>query len=465
MTGTLPMGGQVIAGLGLGSAAIPAISFVGAASTGLYAPAAGQLGLSIAGVAALTINASRQVTIPAPVSGTALTIGGGGASVTGTVAATAFSGDGSAVTALNASNLTTGTIPVARINGGTSAQFVRGDGVYTNTLLGAFTVTPASGQLSINSTGNVTISAPASGTGLTINGGGIVNANGVFNQNRTNVDYNVVDLLNTSGVQVQLNANGNSEGNLRTVSNHPLTFSTNNTQRVAIAAAGNVTISAPGSGNVFAARYAGNDGLTVGGGGTARTALHLGSTVDSAGVNFAYERASGVGGFYQATGPTALGTAILTWSVTRNVTVEAPTSGGHTINAPVTFQHSNTTATSNWQFQNTGTGFNSATTLTLQQSGASGNVLARHVLDGIGSTWADFSVSDGTRDVILRCNAGGGRMIINGNQVVTARRTGWTAQTAAASRADLGASPSVGQLASFCRALYDDLAAHGLIGA
>lgn len=49
-------------------------------------------------------------------------------------------------------------------------------------------------------------------------------------------------------------------------------------------------------------------------------------------------------------------------------------------------------------------------------------------------------------------------------QVVGARRTGWTDQTATASRANLGASPTVGGLASFCRALYDDLKTHGLIG-
>lgn len=55
---------------------------------------------------------------------------------------------------------------------------------------------------------------------------------------------------------------------------------------------------------------------------------------------------------------------------------------------------------------------------------------------------------------------------INGTKVVGPRRTGWTAQTATASRADLGANPTTGQLASFCRALYDDLASavgHGLI--
>jgi hypothetical protein len=53
---------------------------------------------------------------------------------------------------------------------------------------------------------------------------------------------------------------------------------------------------------------------------------------------------------------------------------------------------------------------------------------------------------------------------VNAVQVVAARNTGWTAQTAGASKADLGAAPTVGQLASFCRSLYDALATHGLIG-
>ena len=56
--------------------------------------------------------------------------------------------------------------------------------------------------------------------------------------NRTATDYNAVHLENTSGVLVQLNANANSEGNLRTVTNHPLSFSTNNTQRMTIDSAG-----------------------------------------------------------------------------------------------------------------------------------------------------------------------------------------------------------------------------------
>lgn len=51
---------------------------------------------------------------------------------------------------------------------------------------------------------------------------------------------------------------------------------------------------------------------------------------------------------------------------------------------------------------------------------------------------------------------------VGSNQVVGARSTGWTNQTATASKADLGASPTVAQLAAFCSAVDVMLKAHGL---
>jgi len=57
---------------------------------------------------------------------------------------------------------------------------------------------------------------------------------GNIRQTRGAADYNVLAIANTSGVEVQLNANGNSEGNLRTITNHPLSFSTNNLARLII---------------------------------------------------------------------------------------------------------------------------------------------------------------------------------------------------------------------------------------
>ena len=64
--------------------------------------------------ARIDVAAAGNVTINAPSSGTGLTIGGGGADITGTVTATTFSGSGASLTALNASNLSSGTVPDAR---------------------------------------------------------------------------------------------------------------------------------------------------------------------------------------------------------------------------------------------------------------------------------------------------------------------------------------------------------------
>jgi hypothetical protein len=53
---------------------------------------------------------------------------------------------------------------------------------------------------------------------------------------------------------------------------------------------------------------------------------------------------------------------------------------------------------------------------------------------------------------------------VNGSQVVSSRKTGWTDQSTAPSKRDLGAAPSNRELARFCCAMYNDLKSHGLIG-
>lgn len=78
MTATFPLGGQVMANLGAGSVTTPALAFANGAQTGIYSPGANQFGITIAGTAAITINANRQVTIGQPVSGDALTLSGTG---------------------------------------------------------------------------------------------------------------------------------------------------------------------------------------------------------------------------------------------------------------------------------------------------------------------------------------------------------------------------------------------------
>lgn len=53
---------------------------------------------------------------------------------------------------------------------------------------------------------------------------------------------------------------------------------------------------------------------------------------------------------------------------------------------------------------------------------------------------------------------------VNGVQVLGARRTGWTAQTTAQTRGDMGGAPVLATVASTLAALIADLTAHGAIG-
>ena len=64
-------------------------------------------------------------------------------------------------------------------------------------------------------------------------------------------DYTKATLQNTSGVQTQFFANANTDSGLLTTSNHPLTFGTNNTERMRITAAGNVGVGTNSPQNIF----------------------------------------------------------------------------------------------------------------------------------------------------------------------------------------------------------------------
>ena len=70
---------------------------------------------------------------------------------TGVVSATGFSGNGTALTALNASNLTTGSVPAAQLGSGTAdiSTYLRGDGTWA-TLSSTATNLTATSSLAVN---------------------------------------------------------------------------------------------------------------------------------------------------------------------------------------------------------------------------------------------------------------------------------------------------------------------------
>ncbi len=128
-----------------------------------------------------------------------------------------------AATATTANTLTTArTISISGDVTGTATSFNGSANITIPVTINAGAVTPAD-----LSTG-----------GPSWDGSGNLTKNGNLTQTRTSADYNVVTLTNTSGVEVQLNANGNSEGNLITTTNHPLSLSTNSVTRLNISTTG-----------------------------------------------------------------------------------------------------------------------------------------------------------------------------------------------------------------------------------
>jgi len=163
--------------------------------------------------------AAGNVTINAPSSGATLAING----LTGTVAfssrltgATNNPGlfvthtESTSVTDLNASGSTSGSMTLS---------------------------TAGTSRVSIGSSGNITVSAPSSGTTLAVTGVASGNA-------QTWTDGTETVYLTSLGA-----GNGYKFG---TTTNHKLELYTNDTSRVVVAAAGNVTINAPSSGVALA---------------------------------------------------------------------------------------------------------------------------------------------------------------------------------------------------------------------
>lgn len=99
-------------------------------------------------------------------------------------------------------------------------------------------------RLILAAAGNLTVNAPSSGVALTVNG--VTGATGAIT---------VTDGTVTSVWQ----PNNTSIAHIGTTSNHAFNVMTNNATKLSIAAAGNVTINAPSSGDALTVSASGND--------------------------------------------------------------------------------------------------------------------------------------------------------------------------------------------------------------
>ena len=166
--------------------------------------------------------------------------------------------------------------------------------------------------------------------------------------------------------------------------------------RLSIGNAGNVTINAPSSGHPLAARWAINDGATVGGTTTnVRSDLHLGSTPESSGVLFWYERASGNAGLAQAGAPGGAKVDVLSWTANRNVTINAPTSG-----AGLTVISSSGASAGYLRLTESGTGYN------LFRDSSSGAMFFNSDHDNVGAYKFRVTRSASLTDTLSIANAG-----------------------------------------------------------
>lgn len=216
-----------VGGINVNGSVVPA--------NGIYLPAANTLGFSSNTTQRGTVNATGNWVLNAPSSGVSLSVstsvGGAGIQV----------GDGTVTTQWQTSASVT-------TFGSTSNHGLR---LLVNN-------TPA---LTITAAGNVSVNAPSSGTPLSLTGAAATNTQ-FLNCLGTTTGYGYIQIINTGGaftlgvensVGGALGVGSTAYATVFGASNNtPLQLLSNNTVRVNIAAAGNVTVNAPTSGATLA---------------------------------------------------------------------------------------------------------------------------------------------------------------------------------------------------------------------
>jgi len=233
-----------------------------------------------------SVNSTGNWSLVAASAGTTFTVAGGGVAITGnstitgtltgltglTLSSGTITGDGSTITALNATQLTTGTVPSARVAGAYTAITAIGN---------------TGSHISLGAAGNVTINAPSSGVALDVGVGGSasysIRANGAVRfTGAATVGAAEVSVINFESPVTRLYV-GDGTGYSFKFSKRTASVTTD---LVSIADAGNVTISNPTSGVA----------LTISGGGlsvTGTSTLATTTVSGTSGVSFTVNATSG----------------------------------------------------------------------------------------------------------------------------------------------------------------------------
>lgn len=216
---------------------------------GWYLPATNTLGVATNSTQRGTINATGVWVINAPSSGTALTVNGVAATDIAKfiLADTVASSTGLRI--VNSASNNPGAVILPFASAGTLNPIVQGNdttivgagssagaGVLDLTIWGTVSSGIRISSGAVATQGNVTLNTPASGNTLAINNLG---NNSAFTTTDGTVSTNWFTAGGASGLL------------LGTTSNHQLQVTTNNVTRLIIAAAGNVTINSPSSGNTL----------------------------------------------------------------------------------------------------------------------------------------------------------------------------------------------------------------------